>query len=324
MGTLTGQLIQGTGSYEVSEIAPPSVKGNRVPNWQFKNWTNDDPDDWTVIGTEVAGQDYITQNGNACRIVSGGLSMGIRDYTILTIGKYYRVRFYITESTSGEIRLYDSRYFQEGISGVGQKEYFFKAEGVDFTVIRDGPCDISFTNLIVEEVPEGYPLMDKGDKRLYCTVSGNSAGFASDQAYGEWEWTIVGGSGANYYFMASEQHPNYNASEGYEFQQSGATNTLRITKNNYGSYTSFLISAEDVVEAGVVYLLKITRTLDGEWSLYLKGGAYGDTWTLVDMTGGTGTNPIIENTYSKSKYFVLDLNTDDWISKLTMRKAVQQ
>jgi hypothetical protein len=322
MGTLTGQLIQGTGSYEVSEIAPPSVKGNRVPNWQFKNWTNDDPDDWTVIGTEVAGQDYITQNGNACRIVSGGLSMGIRDYTILTIGKYYRVRFYITESTSGEIRLYDSRYFQEGISGVGQKEYFFKAEGVDFTVIRDGPCDISFTNLIVEEVPEGYPLMDKGMKYLECTSSGTVM-FPNDQAYGEWEFDYYTGvSSNNYLYLISNKPDIYPNVEGYAIQQIGGE--IRFSTYNVGSANIELRSSVGYVSVGVWYRFKFIRTLDGEFSVYIKGGSFGvDDWTLVDSSQ-SGSNPFTDNTYSLSVYSVLDMPLGSRITNLITRKAVQQ
>ena len=39
-------------------------------------------------------------------------------------------------------------------------------------------------------------------------------------------------------------------------------------------------------------------------------------WTLVDLTGGSGSNPVTDSTYTSSEYMVMDLDAGDKITKI--------
>ena len=51
--------------------------------------------------------------------------------------------------------------------------------------------------------------------------------------------------------------------------------------------------------------------------MYIKGGTFGwDDWTTVSTAGGSGTNPVTDNTYTTSNYLVADIDDTDTISNL--------
>ena len=78
---LSGHFIKGTGSYEVKEIAPPSVKGNM----------ND--------GTWVLGTDWISSDQ---LILVASNSSGTTSQNVGTVtGKTYRIRGNVVGFTGG-------------------------------------------------------------------------------------------------------------------------------------------------------------------------------------------------------------------------------
>lgn len=70
--------------------------------------------------------------------------------------------------------------------------------------------------------------------------------------------------------------------------------------------------------------LSIQRVYPADtFAVYIKGGDFGtDEWTLVDTTGGTGTNPVTDDTYQKSAHFVADLDSGDCITNLKIKDGV--
>jgi hypothetical protein len=68
--------------------------------------------------------------------------------------------------------------------------------------------------------------------------------------------------------------------------------------------------------------MKITRTKDGEFYVYVKGGTFGNDWTLIVESGGS--NPVTENTNTESEYFVLDFDAGDRVANITILDGVVQ
>lgn len=75
-------------------------------------------------------------------------------------------------------------------------------------------------------------------------------------------------------------------------------------------------NATSSMNNSVWHRFKITRNTNGSFSIYLKGDTFGSTYTLVSTTGGSGTNPVTDNTYTQSNYFVLDLDAGDMIANI--------
>jgi len=63
--------------------------------------------------------------------------------------------------------------------------------------------------------------------------------------------------------------------------------------------------------------LTIRRIYDADtFATFIRGGNFGSSYTLVDTTGGSGTNPVTDSTYTTSNFFVTDLDAGDTISKV--------
>jgi len=149
----------------------------------------------------------------------------------------------------------------------------------------------------------------------------NTAGIISipcNQAYGRWEFDVYKGADANafiLYFMDSKRGVVADGGTGYllylwtteqlYFDKMGSltTTTLTLTQSSYISNTTW-------------YHVTIERNTNGQFYVWIQGGAFTQK-TLVSVTGGSGTNPITDNTYTSSNYFVLDLDAGDRISNIS-------
>ena len=93
---------------------------------------------------------------------------------------------------------------------------------------------------------------------------------------------------------------------------------LTATSTTTGVLEFFNTTATDYEVSG----LTIRRIYDANsFAVFIIGGAYGNTetgWTLVDTTGGSGSNPVVDSTYTTSNYFVADLDAGDRIGNISI------
>ena len=80
---------------------------------------------------------------------------------------------------------------------------------------------------------------------------------------------------------------------------------------------------------GTWYRIKITRSITGNFTTLVKGGSLVPTigydgWTLVSTTGGSGTNPVIDNTYTTSEYLILKAAAGDRIANIKLLNGIVQ
>ena len=165
--------------------------------------------------------------------------------------------------------------------------------------------------------------LDKGTKVLTCTSAGTVA-FPSDQAYGEWEFDVWKAEISDILIgFISDKIDTTNNTIGYWFYYRN-TEALRLLRSVGSGNIQQFTTIDSYVDALVWYRIKITRTLDGEFSLYIKGNDFGiDDWTLL-VTTPAGNNPIVDATNTESTYFVFDLDAGDRIANIIIRKGVLQ
>ncbi|MFA6501443.1 MAG: hypothetical protein WCT85_01515 [Parachlamydiales bacterium] len=151
---------------------------------------------------------------------------------------------------------------------------------------------------------------------IQCNTAG-SMNIVSTQAYGEWYFDFYKGNTANdsyIYFINNDAIID----DGYNVNITGAERfTIKRVTGGVGS--AILSTTSSYITNNTTYNVKIERSLTGIFTAYIRGGAFGDAWTLVSTSGGSGTNPVTDNTHTTSNYFIMDLDAGDRISNVRFK-----
>jgi len=84
------------------------------------------------------------------------------------------------------------------------------------------------------------------------------------------------------------------------------------------SQLEYAISCNNNCEFSVSNLETYTVYPAGTFASFIKGGSFGNSWTLINTTGGAGTNPVLNNDQTSSAYFTLQMANGDRISGLKL------
>ena len=149
--------------------------------------------------------------------------------------------------------------------------------------------------------PEGY---------IQCTSAG-TAYILSTQAYGTWEFNYYKGAENSYYcngFISSNtSNPDASGTQtGYQLDIQ-ATEQIRLTKRINGVGTILFATNTSYISLATWYSFKITRSSTGVFTAYIKGGTFGNEWTLITATVGTNpaTDNIIKTSINNVEYFTV-------------------
>lgn len=161
-----------------------------------------------------------------------------------------------------------------------------------------------------------------GTKYLECTGLGHIA-TQSKQAYGTWEFDFNKSAGSTNIIEFISDKTNTTGDSGYAIYTSG-DNEISLIKRTAGSSSTLMASADEYISPSTWYRLKIERKMSGEFSIYIKGGSFGNDWTLVSATGGSGTNPITNNDIITSEYFMGYVSVGASIANIHIYDGVRQ
>jgi len=171
-----------------------------------------------------------------------------------------------------------------------------------------------------DRTPQGNDGTVSGATIKYDGLVNAGAGIAyinQDKAYGTWEFDVnkVGADNRIILsFIRSNTAGAVNNGEGYALDINN-NEEVKLHRVNEGSYTVLFETAASYIAINTDYRIKITRSLAGIFTVYIKGGTFGwDDWTTV--VADSGTNPVTDNTYTTSNYLVADLDSTDTISNL--------
>lgn len=139
-------------------------------NGDFSAWTGDDPDDWTIDGTEDAGS-YVTENpAGQCQIVSDGDTMGILQ-NVTAANKLYRVVVTVKTVTSGALYVYASSIGNVGTLVAGFNHVCYTAAGAGATIVRLTACNVTVDDASIKQVTA--PATMQGVK-VYSSRNGST------------------------------------------------------------------------------------------------------------------------------------------------------
>ena len=154
---------------------------------------------------------------------------------------------------------------------------------------------------------------------LQCDTAG-VAYISSSDAYGEWEFEVLKTIDSNslYTYIIAKENAKWNdgTNEVYMFGVL-ASGVLRLIIASAPSTLNYLFATDTgYVSLNTKYTIKITRSEIGSFSVSIKGGSFGNSYVLVDVSGGSGSNPIINNSYTVSNYHISDNDSTDQISNI--------
>ena len=131
---------------------------------------------------------------------------------------------------------------------------------------------------------------------------------AEDAAYGTWKWWFLKGGDANtsYLDLISDGTAATAQNNGYQFVVGINEQILLRSTNGIGAFNLF-VTANSYLSNNTWYEVKVTRRYDGQFTAYLDG-------TLIDVSGGSGSNPVVDTTYKVSNYVTLDFDAGDKIA----------
>lgn len=169
-----------------------------------------------------------------------------------------------------------------------------------FTVPNGSP--IPFTNYKVAAQNATVVENSDGNKFINGTNIISIITRPQEQAYGTWVYEAgnFGVFSLRIGFIAnSELTSSASGQYGYYVVLRNSQAVQLIRSVSGGSESILLSSATSYYDFNTYYKLAVTRSTSGVFNLYIKGGAYTD-WQLVDVTGGSGTNPVTDNTYKSA------------------------
>jgi len=163
------------------------------------------------------------------------------------------------------------------------------------------PDTIDGTNVkVLENVAAGIAYAEVSQLLLDST----------EAAYGTWEFWVnkAADSATSINFIASNLTPGASGNYGLVLDTDESIDLIER-----GVATLFTTAAS-YISISTWYGFKITRSGLGVFTVYIKGGAFGNDWTIIDVSGGSGTNPITDTTTITSIYVVFDLDAGDKIA----------
>ena len=250
-------------------------------------------------------------------------------------GSKYRLKFRVVANpNSTRLRGIDGTgvfFFSNTIFSVGSYIYEDVVDvatptGFYFRVDGGEPSGLQIDSITLEEIPP-LPTFTNGTKYLENVTAGTLA-IPSKQAYGTWEFDWYKGSDSTvpmFNFMVSKASAyNQNSNNGHMFYVSVNEGLILYRITASGLVATNLSTANSYITINTWYRIKITRSLAGVFTVYIKGGTFGNTsWTLVSVTGGSGANPFTNINHTTSEYFSIDLDAGDRITNIVFKEGIE-
>ena len=255
------------------------------------------------------------------------ISLTTLEYVMSNLKKYNLVVFKNAGVEVAKFGLYE--YDNELTIPSTLNFYDVLESGATCVLTSGGDANVSKSDLMSWNFEKGFNLYNgwQIETGAASVVSGEivqgTAGLNSipcTQAYGVWEFDISKTENGidRFYFMAGNNTGVPTASVGYYIYISASENIVIVRSESAGTLTLFTTAVSYI--STNAYRIKVERNFSvnqfhtgakGSFKVFIKGGSFGATYVLVDVSGGTGTNPVTDNTYTTSAYFVTDMDAGD-------------
>ncbi len=227
-----------------------------------------------------------------------------RSNKLLTYGPTGSWSPYPQGAASAAINTNNAQTITKEFYGVPAAEILFQIEGA-----ATGDW-FEFDDVSVKEI---QPLETIPSGTAYLNQVSEGISYSqSTIAYGTWEFDIYKNPGATgntrIYFISSENTPLTPQSSGYYLGFFDADKTIRLYSYINGSSSTSVATGSNKYRSETWYRIKITRNTNNQFKVYIKGGAYGNTYQ--EILTFTNSNQITSN------YFILQMLTGDRITNI--------
>jgi len=272
---------------------------------------------WNLSGATISGGIYTG--------TTSGLNYCTSNLT-LTAGKRYKIEVNIL-TTTNNAKVYVGGK-NTSVLPVGRSIVYVVMDTVSNQLVGFNDLVGTSDYLSITEAPQ-LETMTNGTKYLECVTAGMVA-IPSSTAYGTWEFDVYKSTNAtvcNICFIGQDKANYPTQYGGYRYIFEGLED-IYLDKINGVTASTLLKSAVSYITYGTWYRGKVTRSTAGVFTVLIKGGAFTPTagydgWTLVSVSGGTGTNPVTDNTYTTSNYFTVDLDAGDRIANIIIKDGIK-
>lgn len=234
-----------------------------------------------------------------------------QDDTLFEPGTYVAVRLLDVVLTSADAQ---ARYLEFAKQQVYEQDF----TQVPPTVSNVGAgAVIPGTDYTVESGTFKVGENSDGEKYLECVTAGHLTR-PSSLVEGTFEFELYKGVATNQpvvSFVSSDRTRGALAggyAYGIQMNIGTLARILCTEKNGGGPFNNWYTDTGYVATDSVRYRFRTTRSREGIMTVYIKGGTFTD-WTVVDTTGGMGSNPFTDTTITESSFMVFDLGSGDRI-----------
>lgn len=242
----------------------------------------------------------------------------------INIGSYSTVYKNVTigEFSVWDTQLNESEIYEDYNEYANQVYVYetFRKNGADEKTIYlpKGWTYNSGTYKICENVETGKTL-SIGDRYLECVTNGN-IGLQSSQGFGTWEFDYMKGGSlteSRIAIMGSINNIGNDTNQLGYYIHFRSDERIYFWRNSGGGSVVLLFgTGAAYFENNTWYRIKLTREVDGLFTLYIKGGLFGSSYTTV----GSAT----DINYLNSEYFNVDLDATDRVANIKMFKGVEK
>ena len=247
------------------------------------------------------------------------------------LGKRYIITFKILSgisrisfNTSGGGNSFIEGEFQ-ATRGVGEYSIYATSLGINnigiyaYNILGGGV--FSMSNLTIKEIQQ-LPTIQNGTKLLSIITSTGKTVRQSNIAYGVWQFDYYKTNlNTNINFIASSINGWNNIdNQGYFIQIASSTYPV-LYKANGSTGTILINPIGSVIQQNVFYTFKILRTINGVFTLLIKGGTFIPTIGYNDYTFlGSAT----DNTIMSSNYFIIDGGQSHIFGNIIITNGIKQ
>ena len=161
--------------------------------------------------------------------------------------------------------------------------------------------------------------LNNDSQYLQCDSSGHVS-TPINLAYGTWEFDFYNYSlSTRLYFAFISDGVLSGLLNSSFLLYVGANNEVWMRKTG-SSVGTPMLSANGYISNETWYSFKITRTTDGEFTVYIKGGAFGNDWVLISADGGS--NPFTDTDYPTSNNIVVTQYANTKIANIKYSKEI--
>jgi hypothetical protein len=270
---------------------------------------------WNLSGATISGGIYTG--------TTGGLNYCTSNVTLVA-GKRYKIDVNILTS-SNNAKVYVGGK-NTGTLPVGFSTVYVVMDTVSNQLVGFNDLVGTSDYLSITEAPQ-LETMTNGTKYLE-NVSSGVIGIPSNTAYGSYEFDWYKGADSNTFALAIVNNKNItwggDLGGSYWFQVS-SNESLRLLK---GNVSDIMNTANSYIANNTWYRVRITRSTAGVFTMLIKGGAFTPTagydgWTLVSVSGGSGTNPVTDTTTTTSSYLVIQASTGDRVANIVIKDGIK-